>query len=125
MKPSNSVFVKVLFLCIVVFTAYSTIKTESYSRSWNFESGDALKIEITPTLSFFHTNTNYSFTIILSPLSFAINQTEFSNITIQIELNTKYRSIFSQEIGPLKIDNLGSSITKITTLTIPGASVLN
>ena len=48
MKPSNSVFVKVLFLCIVVFTAYSTIKTESYSRSWNFESGDALKIEITP-----------------------------------------------------------------------------
>ena len=123
-KNFSLLVIKCLIFVIILTSFIPTSQTVAYTRAWKFFSQDALEIEINPELSVLKPETNYSFSIHISPLSFNSNQSNFSNIEIHLRLNTPHDTIYSQIKGPYDIDNLSASIATIIKLSVPNESIL-
>lgn len=124
MKSFSLTLAKFLLLVVLVFNFIPAIHTVSYTKSWSFERGDAFKIEIYPDIQTFQAGQNYTFTIILSPMTFALNQTRFSNISVQLQYIVADATVTGSKIGTFEFDSLGHSITNHTILSIPSPKEL-
>lgn len=125
MKLHPLILIKLLIIITVACNFVPAINTLSYSKSWSFERGDALKIEINPELTTFKTGKNYTFSVVLSPLTFASNQDKFSNISVQLRYNVANTIIYSSVLGKYEFDSLSTSITKHISLAVPSENKLN
>lgn len=125
MKSFFLTLLKYLLLIVLVLNFIPASHTVSYTKSWSFERGDAFKIEIYPDIQTVQPGQNYTFTIILSPMSFALNQTRFSNISVQLRYIVADAIVTGPKIGTFTFGSLASSITNHTVLSIPSAKALD
>ncbi len=125
MKRSLLLIVKLGFIIIISLNFVPVINSLSYSKSWSFERGDALKLEINPDFTTFQTGKNYTFSVALTSMAFTPDQTKFSNISVQLRFNLADTLIYSSILGPYEFSTLGSSITKQLSLAIPNGNSLN
>ena len=125
MNNKSLILLKLLILACITFNFIPVIHTLSYSKSWSFERGDALKIEINPEYTAFQPGKNYSFSVVLSPLSFMLNQDKFSNISVQLRYKIYDSTIYSSILGKYEFDSQSASVTKQVSLSIPDGKNLN
>ena len=114
-----SVFLLIILINATFLSSTTITGSLNYSKIWVSGRGDQLSINITPETNNFETGNIYSFSIVITSISFASNQDRFHQISVQLRLFSAKSPILSEVKGDFEINSESGSFSTSVTIVVP------